>query len=77
MSVEGAHLRSVIVSIEALEAERAAAFLKIAKLYRSAKRQGVGIKALRVLIRQRRIGREKIEAEAENVAGLARLAGDV
>ncbi len=77
MSIEGAYLRSVIVSIEALEAERKAAADKIKALYRQAKRKGYMARPLRRLIRERKVGGERVEAEAKQVAGLQRLAGDI
>ncbi len=77
MSIEGAYLRSVVVSIEALEAERREAHDKIQALYRQAKRKGYISAALRRLVRERKAGREKIEHDAAQVAGLGKLVGDI
>ena len=77
MSIEGAVLRTVIVQIEALEFERAVSAAKIKRLYKFAKDKGYMATPLRRLIVERRIGREKVEGDAEQVAGLADLAGDI
>ncbi len=77
MSIEGAYLRSVIVSIEALEGEREAAADKIKRLYRQAKRRGYMAAPLRRLVRERKVGREKVERAAAQVAGLEKLVGDI
>ncbi len=77
MSIEGAYLRSIIVRIEALEAERREANEKIKALYKQVRVTGVVSGSLRRLIRERKVGREKIEREAAQVAGLEKLAGDI
>ena len=77
MSIEGAYLRSIIVSIEAHEADRTTTADKIKALYKAARTKGYMATPLRRLIRERKAGREKIEGEAAQVAGLADLAGDI
>ncbi len=77
MSIEGAYLRSAVVSIEALEAEREQAAERIKQIYKAAKAKGYMAKPLRRLIRERRAGSEKVERDAARVAGLAKLAGDI
>ncbi len=77
MSIEGAYLRSVVVSIEALEKERDEAAKRIKQIYKAAKGKGYVAGPLRRLIRERRIGPDKIERDRGQVAGLEKLVGDI